>query len=293
MRCKTSIQGRSWYPENASPANDLGIAMVEKGRAEGRGVFPKPYERPPMAEYNIPFKRQEKVQAVILGINARANKELMPDPAHQEWETFFQNVPQSAECIDDSLVWEVAPRADTVNAPVPERPTFFAEQADRSVYDPAEVPAVPSMQHAGFTATQRENLIRHLLSDFNDIEQNPFALGQYCLTRRAADSDVTDYRLPWDLVRVVEVLEDGERAKVLYHQEFGGWEGDFRAWLPAGAAGQRYYHGFIPKGCVVVTNVPRTKGKGIYVAFKLPLTFRNKIKSIPEGEKACCWLKLS
>jgi hypothetical protein len=75
---------------------------------------------------------------------------------------------------------------------------------------------------------------------------------------------------------------DKQTAKVTYQQEFGGYGGEFRAWLPAGAKNNAYYKGEVGRESMWVLNVTRT-GTKVTQAYKLTKDIKQKLERVPEG----------
>jgi hypothetical protein len=154
--------------------------------------------------------------------------------------------------------------------------------SDRSELDVAEVPIVPSLTHAGFTSADRNRILREHISGWQHEYATgyEFEVGQYCFVK--SETCITDYRLPFDLVRVNWVSPDKLAAKVTYQQEFGGYGGELRAWLPAGAKNNAYYKGEVERDSVRVFNVTRI-GRKITQLYKLTKDIKQKLEGVPEG----------
>jgi hypothetical protein len=78
------------------------------------------------------------------------------------------------------------------------------------------------------------------------------------------------------------VSADKQTANVTYQQEFRGYGGDFRAWLPAGAKNNAYYKGMVGRESVRVFNVTRT-GTKVSSKYMLTRDIKQKLERVPEG----------
>jgi hypothetical protein len=149
--------------------------------------------------------------------------------------------------------------------------------------DVAEVPIVSSLTHARYTPAGKTRLLGEHISGWHDEDATgcDFEHTQYCFVE--SETCITDYRLPWDLVYVNSVSADKQTANVTYQQEFAGYGGEFRAWLPAGAKGNAYYKGTMGRESVRVFNVRRTGEAVLLSAYKLTSDFKKKLQGLPEG----------
>lgn len=208
----------------------------------------------------------------------------MTQPQHEEWVGFFDNRPQS---VQDVAAADLPPhilyaRTPGSEAPIPP-PSSLRTWTDRSVLDVAENPTIPSFTHAAYTPAQRNSLLQERTSNWRDSAGCEMEVGTYCFVRTVEEGPVSEYRLPWDLVRIIKVSEDKKTADVYYNYEYGGYTGEFRTWLPAGSTGNAYYRGTVIKESVEVFNVPRTGSKA-HSKFKLTRDILKKLGNLPEGE---------
>jgi hypothetical protein len=279
LRCKTSLQAKTWFPAGAQRNNEKGIALLDP---QGPPLPPLDHV-PERAEFNLPFKREEAVVKTILGLRQN-HPDHMTQPQHEEWVEFLENRPQS---VQDVAAADLPPhilyaRTPGREAPIPP-PSSLRTWTDRSVLDVAENPTIPSFTHAAYTPAQRNSLLQERTSNWRDSAGCEMEVGTYCFVRTMEEGPVSEYRLPWDLVRIIKVSEDKKTADVYYNYEYGGYTGDFRTWLPAGSTGNAYYRGTVIKESVEVFNVPRT-GSKTHSKFKLTRDILKKLGNLPEGE---------
>ena len=276
LRCKTSMQAKVWYPEAAERNNDKGVALLDPSapRLPTLGVLPQ------RAEFTLPFKRQDEITRTILGMREK-HPQHMTAEQHEEWEQFFSKLPRGVQDVakTDVPAQTLLPRSPLADARTTP-PNAGPRRTDRSDLDVAERPLVPSLTHAGFTAAARQRAIQDRQAGWEDATGASLEPRTYAFVR--SSGCVTDYRLPIDLVYINKVSDDKQTAQVTYQQEFGGYMGHFRSWLPATARGQAYYKGEVSKESVVVFNVPRT-GSGVHKAYKLSATFLKKLNTVSEG----------
>jgi len=279
MRAKTSMQAKTWFPKGAERNNMLGVALLDPSKPPLPSLLG---QLPPLADFKVPFKREEEVTRTILEMHEK-HPEHMTQAQHVVWTAFFDKRPRKVADVAFSDRPTQKIHAMPACAEARGGPTALRTlPADRSVLDVAEEPLVPTLTHAGFTAAQKARELQELNSGWqrDDADGCEFQVGQYCFVK--SEACITDYRLPFDLVRVTSVLADKQSANVTYQQEFGGYGGEFRAWLPAGAKNNAYYKGVVGRESVRVFNVTRT-GTKVNVAYKLTRDIKQKLEGIPEG----------
>lgn len=280
MRAKTSMQAKTWFPKGAERNNMLGVAVLDPSKPPLPSLLG---ELPPMAELKVPFKREDEVIRTILEMHEK-HPEHMTKVEHAAWKRFLDNRPREVTDVAASdrptQKLHARPACTEAGGGPTELRTL---PPDRSVLDVPDEPLVPTLTHAGFTGAQRVRQLRELTSGWQreDAFGCEFEVSQYCFVK--SEACVTEYRLPFDLVRVNSVSDDKKTANVTYQQEFGGYGGFFRAWLPAGAKGTNsYYKGVVGKESVRVFNVKRT-GRKVNEKYKLTKDIKEKLEGMPEG----------
>jgi len=277
MRAKTSLQAKTWFPKGAERNNKKGVALLDPSKPPLPSLLDPP---PQLAEFQVPFKREEEVFRTILEMRKK-HPDHMTQVQHAEWKAFIENRPRNVSDVAPSDLPTQTLHARPAPAEAGGGPTVLRTRpTDRSVLDVAEDPIVSSLTHAGFTKNDKQRLIAEHTTGWHHATGCDFEIGQYCFVQ--SENCVTDYRLPWDLVCVNSVSTDKQTARVTYQQEFGGYGGEFRAWLPATSTGNAYYKGSVGKESVRIFNVQRT-GKAVTKPYKLTSGMKKKLKGLPEG----------
>jgi hypothetical protein len=158
MRYKTSAQSTKWYPEGANGRDTEGIPIFLVD-----AVLPALDITPPLADFNLPWKNSELVQATILGMREK-HRHHMNDAQHAAWVRFFQNIPESPEVVplaDLPLCRLRASCGLALRHPTPPR---GAAAPDRSVLDPPNAPPVPPMTHSAWNTAARRSEVNDLIS---------------------------------------------------------------------------------------------------------------------------------
>jgi hypothetical protein len=279
MRAKTSLQAKTWFPKGAERNNQKGVALLDPSKPP----LPRLLDHSPqLAEFVVPFKREDDVFRTILEMREK-HPDHMTQEQHVEWAGFIQKRPHNVRDVAPSDLPTQTLHARPADAEAGGGPTALRTRpTDRSALDVAEDPIVSSLTHAGFTPAEKKRLLGEHTSGWQreDATGCDFEVGQYCFVM--SEECITDYRLPWDLVCVNSVSADKQTAKVTYQQEFGGYAGEFRAWLPAGVVGNAYYRGTVGRDSVRVFNVTRL-GKAVTKPYKLTSDIKKKLQGVPEG----------
>jgi len=90
MRAKTSMQAKTWFPKGAERNNMLGVALLDPSKPPLPSLLG---QLPPLAEFKVPFKREEEVTRTILEMHEK-HPEHMTQAQHVEWTAFLHNRPR-------------------------------------------------------------------------------------------------------------------------------------------------------------------------------------------------------
>jgi hypothetical protein len=222
MRAKTSLQAKTWFPKGAERNNMLGVALLDPCKPPLPSLLG---QLPQLADFKVSFKRAEEMIGTILKMREK-HPDHMTKEQHVAWTRFMDIRPRKVTDVAPSDLPTQKLHARPACAEARGGPTALRTlSSDRSVWDVADEPIVPTLTHAGFTQAQRTRLLRERTSGWQreDAIGCEFEVGQYCFVQ--VEACITDYRLPFDLVRVNWVSADKQTAKVTYQQEFGGYGG--------------------------------------------------------------------